>query len=94
MRRKNDILLKCDPAIRCFRRSIPRPVTLLFFFNDADDIFDIEKGFDFLDKELNELLPEPQKQGGGRVADMLMKTFLKSGDEDIGAPGNTRTWYG
>lgn len=35
-----------------------------------------------MDKELNELFPEPQKQGGGRVADMLMKTFLKSGDEE------------
>lgn len=35
-----------------------------------------------MDKELNELLPEPQKQGGGRVADMLVKTFLKNGDEE------------
>ncbi|TAM96844.1 MAG: hypothetical protein EPN39_12730 [Chitinophagaceae bacterium] len=33
---------------------------LRFFFPDADDLFDMKKGFEFLDKELEQLFPAPE----------------------------------
>ena len=51
MRKKNDILLKS-----AFEEAFPD--LLRFFFDKADIIFDIERGFEFLDKELSELFPE------------------------------------
>ena len=75
MRKKNDILLKA-----AFEESFPD--LLHFYFKNADTIFDIAKGFEFLDKELNELFPELKTKGGGRVADMLVKTFLRNGKEE------------
>lgn len=42
------------------------PDLLRFCFADADDIFDMGKDFVFLDKELSELFPELEKQGGSR----------------------------
>jgi len=32
---------------------------LRFVFPEADKVFDMQRGFEFLDKELNELTPEP-----------------------------------
>jgi predicted transposase/invertase (TIGR01784 family) len=58
------------------------PDLLRFYYPSADKVFDIKKGFEFLDKELAELFPEPQKQGGGRFVDMLVKTYLKTGKEE------------
>ena len=75
MRKKNDILLKS-----AFEEAFPD--LLRFFFKDADNIFDIERGFQFMDKELNELFPELEKQGGSRFVDMLAKTYLKNGEEE------------
>jgi predicted transposase/invertase (TIGR01784 family) len=75
MRRKNDILLKS-----AFEEAFPD--LLRFYFEGADRIFDIERGFEFLDKELNELFPDLEKKGGSRVADMLVKTFLLNGKEE------------
>ena len=75
MRRKNDILLKS-----AFEEAFPD--LLRFFFDKADIIFDIERGFEFLDKELSELFPELEKQGGSRFADMLVKTYLMNGREE------------
>lgn len=74
-RRKDDILLKS-----AFEEAFPD--LLRFCFADADDIFDMEKGFVFLDKELSELFPELEKQGGNRFVDMLVKVFLKNGNEE------------
>jgi hypothetical protein len=42
----------------------------------------MEKGVVFLDKELSELFPELEKQGGNRFVDMLVKVFLKNGNEE------------
>ena len=72
MRKKNDILLKS-----AFEEAFPD--LLRFFFDHADSIFDIRRGFTFLDKELSELFPELEKQGGSRFVDMLVKTYLRSG---------------
>lgn len=58
-RRKNDILLKS-----AFEETFPD--LLRFCFGDADDIFNMKKDCVFLDKELSELFPELEKQGGNR----------------------------
>lgn len=74
MRRKNDILLKS-----AFEETFPD--LLRFFFEDADRIFDVGRGFEFMDKELLELFPELERNGGTRVADMLVKAYSKAGSE-------------
>jgi len=74
-RKKDDALLKA-----AFEELFP--YLLRFCFPDADKMFNIRKGFVFLDKELTELFPELKKQGGNRFVDMLVKTFLKNGKEE------------
>ena len=66
MRRKNDILLKS-----AFEESFPD--LLKFFFKQTETIFDMNKGFVFMDKRTGELFPELEKQGGSRFVDMLVK---------------------
>lgn len=73
-RRKNDILLKA-----AFEETFLH--LLRFFFKEADKIFDFSRGFTFMDKELRELFPELEKNGGSRQADMLVKVFLLDGRE-------------
>jgi len=75
MRRKNDILLKS-----AFEEAFPD--LLRFFFPQADTLFDMVRGFEFMDKELSELFPELEKQGGSRFVDMLVKTWLQDGTEE------------
>lgn len=74
-RKKDDVLLKS-----AFEEAFPD--LLRFYFQDADAIFDMERGFEFMDKELIELFPELEKQGGTRFVDLLVKTFLKNGAEE------------
>jgi len=53
---------------------------LLYFFPEwASKEADFSKGFQFLDKELDELFPENAKQK--RYADKIIKVFTKSGKE-------------
>jgi predicted transposase YdaD len=54
---------------------------LRFFYPDADDIFDFEKGFDFLDKELEELFPQTEEKNV-RYVDKLVRVWLKNGREE------------
>ncbi|UFH54263.1 hypothetical protein [Spirosoma sp. KNUC1025] len=75
MRRKNDILLKS-----AFEEAFPD--LLRFFFPQADELFDINRGFEFMDKELGELFPELEKQGGSRFVDMLVKAWLRDGTQE------------
>lgn len=75
MRKKNDILLKS-----AFEEAFSD--LLLFFFEDANILFDLDRGFDFMDKELAELFPDLQKKGGSRFVDMLVKTYLQTGAEE------------
>ncbi len=74
-RRKDDVLLKS-----AFEEAFPD--LLRFYFEEADALFDMDKGFEFLDKELIELFPELEKHGGNRFVDMLVKAFLKDGTEE------------
>lgn len=55
---------------------------LRFIFPNADEVFDMEKGFSFLDKELAEMYPEPEKESDVRVVDKLVKVFRKDGEEE------------
>lgn len=54
---------------------------LLFFFNNADEVFDIKKGFQFLDKELEQLFPTEEILSP-KFVDKLVKVFTKSGKEE------------
>jgi hypothetical protein len=52
---------------------------LLFFFPDIREDVDLERGYQFLDKELAEIIGEGET--GQRFADCLIKVFLKNGLE-------------
>jgi predicted transposase YdaD len=75
MRRKNDQLWKgmieeiFDDLLR-------------FIFPVADQVFDMQRGFEFLDKELNEMYPEPDKDPDTRFVDKLVKVFRLDGHEE------------
>ncbi len=55
---------------------------LRFIFPDADKIYDMKRGFEFLDKELAEMYPEPDKKTATRHADKLVKVFNRKGKEE------------
>ncbi|MBS1665199.1 MAG: hypothetical protein JST68_29405 [Bacteroidetes bacterium] len=55
---------------------------LRFFFPSADKIFDFSKGFEYLDKELTEIYPDPEEKLTGRVVDKLVKAYHWNGKED------------
>jgi predicted transposase/invertase (TIGR01784 family) len=50
---------------------------LYFFYPQADTIFDLSKGYEFLDQEL--LLIMPESVGQNRYVDKLVKVWLKDG---------------
>jgi len=55
---------------------------LRFIFPEADQFVDMERSFDFLDKELSEMYPEPDKASGTKFVDKLVKVHrLDGGDE-------------
>lgn len=54
---------------------------LSFFFEDSDNLFDIGKGFQFLDKELEQLFPTDEILSP-KFVDKLVKVFTKSGNEE------------
>jgi hypothetical protein len=56
---------------------------LRFVFPDADKELDLKKGFDFLDKELGEMYPEPEKAGRTRYVDKLVKVHKRNGQEGL-----------
>src|ERR1700744_4032894 len=53
---------------------------LRFIFSDADQVYDLARGFEFLDKELAEMYPEPEKESATRFADKLVKGFHRDGE--------------
>ncbi|WP_184548464.1 hypothetical protein [Mucilaginibacter sp. FT3.2] len=55
---------------------------LRFFYADADKLFDFEKGFQYLDKELDQLFPPDAGNYAPRYVDKLIKVFTKGGDEE------------
>jgi hypothetical protein len=68
---------------------------LRFVFPDAERIFDIGRGFEFLDKELCELYPEHAMVTDTLFVDKLVKVFCFSGKEQwllchVEVQGDTR----
>ena len=55
---------------------------LRFVFPNADLVYNMERGFEFLDKELAEMYPEPDKGSKIRIADKLVKVFTREGKEE------------
>ncbi len=55
------------------------PQFLEFFFPDIYQDVDFTKGFEFLDKELQQILK--RSKSGKRIVDKLVKIFLKNGKE-------------
>ncbi len=55
---------------------------LRFFYPDADDLFDFSKGFEYLDKELEQLFPPEDDQFETRFVDKLVKVYRKNGREE------------
>jgi len=53
-----------------------------FVFPKADKVFDMKKGFAFLDKELAEMYPEPEKETDTRFVDKLVRVFRRDGGEE------------
>jgi hypothetical protein len=74
-RRKSDILWKVvieevfDDLLR-------------FLFPDAGQVYNMERGFEFLEKELVEMYPEPDKETDTRFTDKLVKVFNRKGQEE------------
>ena len=55
---------------------------LRFIYPDADKVYDMERGFEFLDKELAELSPQPDEEKDSRFADKLVKVYHRDGVEE------------
>src|SRR6202012_1048338 len=58
------------------------PDLLRFIFPDADRVYNMERGFEFLDKELAELSPQPDEPKDSRFADKLVKAYHRNGVEE------------
>ena len=54
---------------------------LRFIFPDVERDLDLGRGIEFMDKELEEMYPEPEKENNTRIADKIFKVFLKDGGE-------------
>jgi hypothetical protein len=55
---------------------------LRFVFPDADQVYDMERGFEYLDKELAKIFPQPDEGKDTRFADKLVKVFHRDGEEE------------
>jgi len=55
---------------------------LLFFFKEDAELFNLEKGFVFLDKELEQLFPSGSEKTSTKFVDKLVKVFTKTGKEE------------
>ena len=53
---------------------------LTFFYPNASEIFDLDRGFEYLDKELEQLFPPENDEYNPRFVDKLVKVFSKNGD--------------
>nr|WP_294873160.1 hypothetical protein [uncultured Pedobacter sp.] len=75
MRRKDDILWKgiLEDIFDDFLR---------FLSPDVESVLDLDKGFEFLDKELEQVFPPEDDKYTPKVIDKLVKVFTKSGKEE------------
>jgi predicted transposase/invertase (TIGR01784 family) len=55
---------------------------LRFMIPDAATLFDLKRGFEFLDKELEQVFPPENDEYSPKVIDKLVKVFTKSGKEE------------
>ena len=55
---------------------------LLFFFPDSNAFFDFSRGFEYLDKELEQLFPADDCAREVRFVDKLVKVYLLDGQEE------------
>jgi predicted transposase/invertase (TIGR01784 family) len=54
---------------------------LRFIYPDASQLFDLDKGFEYLDKELEQLFPPEADHYAVKYVDKLVKVFTHAGDE-------------
>jgi len=55
---------------------------LRFIFPGADRVFNLHRRFEFLDKELGEMYPEPEKKSETKFVDKLVKVYQCDGTEE------------
>jgi predicted transposase/invertase (TIGR01784 family) len=55
---------------------------LRFFYPDAGELFNLDKGFEYLDKELDQLFPPDTDNYAPRYVDKLVKVFTNTGQEE------------
>lgn len=55
---------------------------LRFVYADADQVYDLDRGFEFLEKELAEIDPKPSEATDTRFADKLVKVYHRDGEEE------------
>ena len=74
MAQKNDILWKgiLEVIFDDFLR---------FIFPEAEQVFNMQRTFEFLDKELAKMYPDPGKDTTTRLVDKLVKVFRMDGEE-------------
>ncbi|MDB5156161.1 MAG: hypothetical protein JWR50_868 [Mucilaginibacter sp.] len=74
MRRKDDVLWKgiLEDVFDDFLR---------FLNPDAESLLDLNKKFEFLDKELQQVFPPENDEFSPKVVDKLVKVFTKGGEE-------------
>jgi len=73
--KRNDILWKA--ALEDFFDDFLR-----FFYPDADKLFALDKDFEYLDKELEQLFPPEADNYSPRYVDKLVKVFTLQGNEE------------
>ena len=54
---------------------------LRFLYPKADQIFDFSKDIESIDKELLPIIPNRDKKGGKRIADILAKVQMNDGKQ-------------
>ncbi len=55
---------------------------LIFFFKDDVSLLNLQRGFIFLDKELEQLFPSDIENNSPKFVDKLVKVFTKAGSEE------------
>jgi len=54
---------------------------LRFLYPEADGLFDFSRGIEFMNTELQAIVPNRERKGGRRTADLLAKVFMRDGKE-------------
>lgn len=76
MRRRNDDILWKSILEEVFDD------LLRFLFPAADKLFNLQRRYEFLDKELGEMYPDPEKKPDTKFVDKLVKVYQQDGTEE------------